>query len=178
MRKLAAIKTRTDNDQTDGVNVVDVRFYCTTNRIVKRSDGTYVNKDRNLAYSPKQMENRFASYYSIREPTLMITMTWGTDHSEIQICPWFLRKSRGFKFTDIQDTSQSFYALLSRIAIPVVARVVYKPIGALVLMDKVIVHELTHTSQAFPATVDMSENPYGKYKIPPLSSYDALPFTF
>jgi hypothetical protein len=60
----------------------------------------------------------------------------------------------------------------------VAARVVYKPIGALVLMDKVIVHELTHTSQAFPATVDMSENPYGKYKIPPLSSYDALPFTF
>ncbi|KAI4949074.1 hypothetical protein J4E91_005537 [Alternaria rosae] len=163
MKRLAAIQKRIDSDQTSSeADIYDVRFYCTTNRIVKRSDGEYVNKDRNnLAYNPKELKSEFAHCYNIEQPTLMITMTTTGGHSEIQICPWFLRKSRGFKFTDLQDTSQPFYAMLSKLIIPIAAVTRYRPIDALVLMDKVIVHELTHTTQARPATSDMTDNAYG-----------------
>jgi len=164
MRQLAAIQSRTDSDQTNFPSkITDVRFYCTTNRIVKRSDGGLVNKDRgNRVYDPEELESKFASCYNLKPPTLMMTMTFIGEYNEIQICPWFLRKSRGFKFTDLQDTSQPFYAFISRLAIPVLAMIKYKPIDALVLMDKVIVHELTHTSQAAPATRDMTNDSYGK----------------
>jgi len=170
MEQLSTIQKRTDSDQTvSAAKLYDVRFYCTTNRIVKRSDGKYVNKDRNnLAYNENELNSEFAHCYSLQQPTLMITMTTLEGHSEIQICPWFLRKSRGFKFTDLQDTSQPFYAMLSRLIIPFAARTLYRPIDALVLMDKVIVHELTHTSQAMPATRDMTDEPYGKHMTFPL----------
>ena len=167
MNALAAISQHNQNDQTTagapGQGITDVRFYCTTKRITKRDDGRYINKDRNnLAYDTHELESRFAHCYDLVEPTLMITMRFINQYNEIQICPWFLRKSRGFKVTDLVDTNQPFYSSLSKLVIPVAAKLKYTPIDVFILMDKVIVHELMHTYQAFPATVDLSSEPYGK----------------
>lgn len=166
MNALAAISQRNQIDQTvpgaPGQGVTDVRFYCTTKRITKLDDGRYVNKNRsNLAYDPHELESRFAHCYDLMEPTLMITMRFVNLYTEIQICPWFLRKSRGFKVTDLVDTNQPFYATLSKLVIPVAAKIKYTPIDVFILMDKVIVHELMHTHQAYPLTVDLGPEPYG-----------------
>lgn len=163
MNALAAISQRNQIDQTTPGGVTDVRFYCTTKRITKLDDGRYVNKNRsNLAYDTNELESRFAHCYDLKDPTLMITMRFVHQYTEIQICPWFLRKSRGFKVTDLVDTNQPFYATLSKVVIPVAAKILYTPIDVFILMDKVIVHELMHTHQAYPATVDLSSEPYGK----------------
>lgn len=166
MNALAAISQHNQIDQTvpgaPGQGVTDVRFYCTTKRITKLDDGRYINKNRsNLAYDPHELESRFAHCYDLTEPTLMITMRFVNLYTEIQICPWFLRKSRGFKVTDLVDTNQPFYATLSKLVIPVAAKILYTPIDVFILMDKVIVHELMHTHQAYPLTVDLGSEPYG-----------------
>lgn len=166
MNALATISQHNQNDQTipgpQGEGVTDVRFYCTTKRITKLDNGRYVNKDRNnLVYDTNELESRFAHCYDLKEPTLMITMRFAYQYTEIQICPWFLRKSRGFKVTDLVDTNQPFYATLSKVVIPVAAKLRYTPIDVFILMDKVIVHELMHTHQAYPATMDLSSEPYG-----------------
>lgn len=169
MTALAAISQYNQNDQTTGQNyqgegrgITDVRFYCTTKRITRLDDGRYVNKDRNnLVYDTNELESRFAHCYDLVEPTLMITMRFVYQYTEIQICPWFLRKSRGFEVTDLVDTNQPFYATLSKVVIPVAAKLLYTPIDVFMLMDKVIVHELMHTHQAYPLTGDLQPNPYG-----------------
>ncbi|KAF2687476.1 hypothetical protein K458DRAFT_386292 [Lentithecium fluviatile CBS 122367] len=158
---LAAISQHNQQDQTVPGGIQDVRFYYTTKRITKRADGNYINKNRNLAYKPKELESRFAHCYNLREPTLMITMTWTGEYSKIQICPWYLRNARGYKVMGLIDLNQPFYTAMSKTVIPIAAKFVYTPIDAFVLMDKAIVHELTHTSHAHPSTVDMKPDPYG-----------------
>lgn len=181
MNALAAISQHNQNDQTipappEEGGVTDVRFYCTTKRIAKLDNGRYVNKDRgNLAYDTNELESRFAHCYDLKDPTLMITMRFVYQYTEIQFCPWFLRKSRGFKVTDLVDVNQPFYAALSKVVIPVAARLLYTPIDVFILMDKVIVHELMHSHQAYPATVDLSSEPYGKNTPPPLPPHIHLP---
>ena len=64
--------------------------------------------------------------------------------------------------TDLVDMNQPFYATLSKLVIPAAAKIKYTPIDVFILMDKVIVHELMHTHQAYPATVDLGAEPYGK----------------
>jgi hypothetical protein len=173
MARLAAISTFNNNDQTTsdasnrGDGITDVRFYCTVKRIKKLGHDKYLNKDRNLEYDPQDKIDRFARCYDVNPPTLAITMTWSGQFSEIQICPWFLGKSRGFAMSDLSSLSkQPFLAALSRFTVPVVAKMAYTPLDSFVLMDKVIVHELTHTDQAsIPlrfATDDSKPDPYGK----------------
>jgi hypothetical protein len=167
-RRLGQLSQRTNDDRTSstklGEGLTDVRFYCTTKRITKRSDGRYVNKDRNnLAYVTGEVTSRFASCYDLKPPTLMVTMRMGpNEYSEIQICPWFLQQARGLKFTDLAHIGQYSYALLSKWKLPKEAKKFYTPLDTYLLMDKVIVHELTHADQAYPATTDLSEDPYGK----------------
>jgi hypothetical protein len=173
MTRLAAISTFNNNDQTtsdaspSGVGITDVRFYCTVKRIKKLGPKKYLNTDRGLEYDPEDKIDRFARCYDVNPPTLAITLTWDGQYSEIQICPWFLGKSRGFKLSDLSSLSnQPFLASLSRIVVPVAAKMFYTPLDSIVLMDKVIAHELTHTDQAsIPlrlATIDVSDDPYGK----------------
>ncbi|KAH8724711.1 hypothetical protein GQ44DRAFT_727499 [Phaeosphaeriaceae sp. PMI808] len=121
------------------------------------------------------------------ESTYYVTIDDG-QFNEIQICPWFLEKSRGFKFSDLLDLlHQPFVAFLSRMAVPAAARLLYTPIDAFVLMDKVIVHELTHTDQAYltdrMSTVDLGDDPYGfknakamaqKYRANPIIPNDPM----
>jgi hypothetical protein len=51
--------------------------------------------------------------------------------------------------------------------LPTVARAIYTPIESFVLMDKVIVHELTHSDQAYLldhySTIELSDKPYGEH---------------
>ncbi|KAF1828488.1 hypothetical protein BDW02DRAFT_635139 [Decorospora gaudefroyi] len=172
MTRLAAISTLNNNDQTTpnahpgGNDIIDVRFYCTFKRIKKIGDERYLSKDRNLEYNVEDKVDRFAGCYDVRPPTLAVTMTFDGQFSEVQICPWFLGQSRGFKLSDLSSLSnQPFVAFLSRLAIPAVAKLLYTPIDSFVLTDKVIAHELTHTDQASLSdhfsTIDVGDKPYG-----------------
>jgi len=77
--------------------------------------------------------------------------------------------------TDLVDTNQPFYATLSKVVIPVAAKLFYTPIDVFMLMDKVIVHELMHTHQAYPLAADLQPNPYGKNTPLFLLMYTFLP---
>ncbi|KAH8693463.1 hypothetical protein GQ44DRAFT_832706 [Phaeosphaeriaceae sp. PMI808] len=158
---LQRLRNRNDNDQTalhQGIS--DVRFYCTFKRVEKK-EGKYINKDRNIVYKPTDLTSRFAHCYDLSPPTLMITFTVPGLYSEIQICPWFLTNVRGYKLKDLASLGSSFYHLISKVVVPVVAKTVYTPIDSFALMDKTIVHELTHTDQLVQPTVDVEPKPYG-----------------
>jgi hypothetical protein len=177
---LARISQHNNADQTVdgavGVGITDVRFYCTVDRIEKRigdkKSVQYFNKERNIVYDPNDLTSPGGSYancFDIHSPTMMVTLTFPkrkeedvNKFSEIQICPWFLRKARGFKLKDLSDFKSSTFSALSQIAIPVVAALSYRPIDMFVLVDKMIVHELTHTLQALYPTIDMEPEAYGK----------------
>ena len=88
---------------------------------------------------------------------------------------------------DLVNTNQPFYSTLSKLVIPVAAKLVYTPINVFVLIDKVIVYKLIYTYQAFPATVDLSSNPYSKntpllflfiYTFLPYNTYTNTPFLY
>jgi hypothetical protein len=177
---LARISQHNNVDQTIdgpvGEGITDVRFYCTVDRIEKRLDAEkhvqYFNKERNIVYGAKDLTSPGGSYancFDIKESTMMITLTFAKtkeDNSEkfteIQICPWFLRKARGFKFKDLADFKSSAFTALSQVAIPVMALLKFRPIDMFVLVDKMIVHELTHTPQALYPTIDMEPEAYGE----------------
>jgi hypothetical protein len=178
MTALGAISAFNNNDQTTpgiqpgGNGIIDVRFYCTVKRIEKVGKDIYRNKDRDIRYNPHDKMSSFAFCYDLLPPTLALTMTgFEGQFNEIQICPWFLEKSRGFKVSDLSDishaTHQPVFAALSRMALPAVSRAIYTPIDSFVLMDKVIVHELTHSDQAYLpdhySTIDLGDKPYGEH---------------
>ena len=167
---LSRISQHNNNDQTSSAqNIVDVRFYCTVKRIGKNKAGEYINKDRNVAYKKGELSKpggRFGNCFDIKEPTIMITLTVPNGYSEIQICPWYLRSARGFKIRDLTDVPSSAFASLSKAVIPIAARIKYTPIDLFVLTDKIIIHELTHTPQAWPATKDLAPTPYGELTFP------------
>jgi hypothetical protein len=173
---LARISQHNNVDQTVagplGQGISDVRFYCTVDRIEKRRDGDtiqYFNKDRNVVYKADELTSPGGSYancFDIRDSTMMVTLKVKEKFSEIQICPWFLRKARDFKFRDLGDFKSLAFTTLSRVAIPIVAWTMYRPIDLFLLVDKMIVHELTHTEQALYPTIDMRPKAYGELAYP------------
>jgi hypothetical protein len=59
MIHLTAISQRNDVDQKTLGGITDVRFCCTTKRIIKK--GThYANRDRNIEYDTNDLDSRFA----------------------------------------------------------------------------------------------------------------------
>ncbi|KAH7095929.1 hypothetical protein FB567DRAFT_544185 [Paraphoma chrysanthemicola] len=163
---LLRLRNRNDNDQTSHTQngQIDFRFYCTVKRIEKRGD-RYWNKDRNMVYKLDEITSpggRFANCMDLTSPALMITFT-NTEfkYSEIQICPWFLSKVRGYKFKDLSSLPSAVFSLVARVAVPIAARVMYTPIDSFSLMDKTLVHEMTHTDQFSPPTIDVEGDPYG-----------------
>ncbi|KAH7348139.1 hypothetical protein BKA66DRAFT_447432 [Pyrenochaeta sp. MPI-SDFR-AT-0127] len=162
---LSRISQHNNNDQTSlAQNIIDVRFYCIVKRIGKNKAGDYINKDRNVAYTKGELSKpggRFGNCFDIKDPTMLITLTVWNHYSEIQFCPWYLRSARGFKIRDLADLPSSVYTSLSKIVIPAAAKLKFTPIDLFLLTDKTIVHELTHTQQAFPATKDLQPTPYG-----------------
>jgi hypothetical protein len=173
---LGTISQRNDNDQTvlggAGARTIDVKFYCSVKRIEKRRNGDkteYVNKDRNIVYKEGELTSpggSFANCFDILEPTMMLTLTVPDQYSEIQICPWYLRKARGFRFRDLTDIPSAAMQGLGKLAIPALGKAFYTPIDMFVLTDKMIVHELTHTDQAVFPTQDMAPKAYGKLTLP------------
>jgi len=122
----------------------------------------YFNKDRKdqngipLAYDEGDVTSRWASCYDVKPPTLAVTLRFPNEYNEIQLCPWYLTLERGFRLKELAS-GQTVFSTLSKVFLP-------SPVDACVLMDKVIVHELTHTKQAFPSTIDLDldNGPYGK----------------
>lgn len=78
------------------------------------------------------------------------TLAWGEFDqpaadiaAEIQICPWFLQYATIKRFKTIKDTSVT--ALLATAAIPTVQLLgIYAEVDAFSLLDKVLLHEMTH----------------------------------
>ncbi|KAF2271436.1 uncharacterized protein EI97DRAFT_437866 [Westerdykella ornata] len=143
----------------------DVRIFCTTKRIEKRKDGRYYNKNTESVYQEDEISNRFAHCLELTPPTAAITFNPEGQASEIQICPWFMTQVRGFKFRDLTELRAGSLTLgaLAKISLPVISSMAYTPIDMFQVFDKVILHELTHTTQAGdpkPAE-DMQPNPYG-----------------
>ncbi|OAK99902.1 hypothetical protein IQ06DRAFT_348414 [Phaeosphaeriaceae sp. SRC1lsM3a] len=166
---LLTLRNYNNNDDLTVGGVVDVRFYCTTKRIVKEGK-RYKNKERDppVYYKPNELTSpggRFANCFDVNPPALMITFTIdASHHSEIQICPWFLFNARGYKFKDMSSLPSSIYYAISKIAIPIEAKRKYTPIDSFILTDKTIVHELTHIDQWTPIPAeDVGEHPYGQY---------------
>jgi hypothetical protein len=165
LNDLLVVRSYGNADQTSGT-ITDIRFYCTVKRIEKK-EGRYRNKDRDIFYKERDLTfpgGRFANCYDLIPPALMVTLTVPGKYSEIQICPWFLASTRGYKIKDLSSIPGSAYYAISKAAVPIVAKVVYTPIDSFSLMDKTIVHELTHTDQSIPPTKDLDEDqgPYGK----------------
>jgi hypothetical protein len=73
-----------------------------------------------------------------------------------------LRKARGFKVTHLVSMDQPFYTSLSRVVMPFAVKLLYTRVDTFALMDKTIVHELTHTFQALPSTENTKSDPYGR----------------
>ena len=93
--------------------------------------------------------SKWADCFGVLSPTLAITTNPGQtignptgSLSEIQICPWFLSKQRGFKFRDFKSANALLIGTLARAAVPVVQKLVYAPIDAFSLFDKVLLHEV------------------------------------
>lgn len=165
LEQLLVVRDYNSHDQTRPL-VTDVRFYCTTKRIEKVGT-VYKNKDRGIDYKEGEAKHpggRFAHCYDTTPPTLMITFTVSiTQYSEIQICPWFLSYARGYKVKDMSSLPASIFTAISKIAIPIAARTAYTLIDVFSLMDKTIVHELTHADQHIPTLRDVDPDPYGKH---------------
>jgi hypothetical protein len=176
---LSRISQLNNVDQTriapDGTLTIDVRFYCTVKRIGKRTvidpagkeQSEYANKDRGIGYRAGSLDRpggRFGNCFDVKEPTLMVTLNPADlgKFSEIQICPWYLKNARGFRFRDLADVPSSLFASVSKWKLPSEAKKNYTPLDMFVLTDKIIVHELTHTDQARPGTSDMDPTPYGE----------------
>ncbi|KAF2272617.1 uncharacterized protein EI97DRAFT_461869 [Westerdykella ornata] len=170
-RPYKVIEGRLDNLQAistldgDAQGTTDVRFFCTMHRIEKRNDKRYYNKDLNVAYELGTITNRFSSCFDLTPPTLAVTLNVPNHRTEIQICPWFMTTARGFKFRDLKELRASSwsYGVLAKILMPPISAIKYTPIDAFALMDKVILHELTHTTASGGRTPaeDMSDDPYG-----------------
>lgn len=162
--RLLLLQNQTNADRTLR-EVIDVRFYCTVKRMEKVG-GVYRNKDRNIDYKENEVKfpgGRFANCFDVKPPTMMITFTVLTKHSEIQICPWFLSYARGYKFKDLGSLPASIYYAASKIVLPVAAKKMFTPIDSFVLMDKTIAHELMHIDQHNPIAEDLTGDPYGQY---------------
>lgn len=159
---LLELKDYNREDQTRS-RVTDVRFYCTTKRIEKVGK-VYRNKDRNIDYKVGEISSRFANCYDKKQPTLMITFTVSiTQYSEIQICPWFLAYARGYNRKDLESLPTRTFTAASKIVIPIAARTKYTSIDVFSLMDKTIVHELTHTDHHIPVLSDLQPHAYGQH---------------
>lgn len=98
--------------------------------------------------------SKWADCFDLLPPTIMITTNPGQiannpigSLSEIQICPWFLSKERGFKFRDFKSLNALLTGSLARAAMPLVSKALYTPIDAFSLFDKVLLHEVCITKR-------------------------------
>lgn len=98
--------------------------------------------DEDYVYPDGEITNRWASCFDLLPPTLMITTNPDGQHSEIQICPWFLRKARGFKYTDFKSVNAVVWGGLAKLVMDKIADKQYTPIDAFQLFDKVLLHEV------------------------------------
>jgi hypothetical protein len=62
--------------------------------------------------------------------------------SEIQICPWYLVKLRGWKVADWNSLNKVAWGGLAKVLMDPIARRVYAPIDYYNLFDKVVLHEV------------------------------------
>ena len=63
--------------------------------------------------------------------------------AEIQLCPWFVQYARFKRFKTFKDTSGT--AFLATAAIPAARLLgIYTEVDAFALLDKVLLHEMTH----------------------------------
>lgn len=62
--------------------------------------------------------------------------------SEIQICPWYLVKLRGWKITDWNSLNKVAWGSIAKVLMDPIANRKYTPIDSYNLFDKVVLHEV------------------------------------
>ncbi|KAF2422623.1 hypothetical protein EJ08DRAFT_653099 [Tothia fuscella] len=69
--------------------------------------------------------------------------------SQVQFAPWYIAflKRQSTKFKISKDLF-NFKATAMKLAMPVTAKTIFSPIDSVSLLDKVILHELTHAARA------------------------------
>lgn len=79
----------------------------------------------------------------------MYTYTFKRHADSIQICPWFLQYIKGKKFQTVRGVTQ-WRAFLAVVGVDkLITKVKYRPIDLLSLWDKVMLHEMMHTTAGY-----------------------------
>ncbi|KAJ5216528.1 uncharacterized protein N7498_002935 [Penicillium cinerascens] len=140
MNLLAKAKDRKDNEDPDGVTVV---IYCGFDRFEARADGQWYDKD--LDYVFKKDESFEACKGA--QPVVAYTEVPKDRKkpSQVQLCPWFLNwmKSKDTKSLKEAEAKGLFWRAISKGLSK--THMLLTPIDVTSLLDKVILHELTHT---------------------------------
>lgn len=106
---------------------------------------TVIAADKGYVYPEGDFTDKWANCRDKLPPTIMITTnpSLGQEHfSEIQICPWYMIKMRGYKISDWKDLYQVAWGSVAKVVMDPIAAMVYTPIDADTLPDKVILHEV------------------------------------
>ncbi|KAF2722593.1 hypothetical protein K431DRAFT_311582 [Polychaeton citri CBS 116435] len=128
----------------DGVNI-----YCNVDRVLKRKNGDYA--DTSTGYILEDFDD--SALNSCKTLSGDIAITWTPDATEdgnlyypsqVTLCPWFYQWGRSQSLQQWSDLRTK--SLLATAVIPAVTKGwPFTPIDAINLLDKVLLHEFTHT---------------------------------
>ncbi|KAJ5455566.1 uncharacterized protein N7458_003830 [Penicillium daleae] len=140
---LVKAKDRKDNEEPDGSTIV---VYCGFDRFKPTLDGRWYDEDLDEVLEKDQAFETCKG----NEPT--VAYTWNSPNKDkppqIQICPWFINWMKSVDTHSLKDAQPK--ALFWRAVSTSLSKMhtLLTPIDVDSLLDKVILHELTHTRVA------------------------------
>ncbi|KAJ5464868.1 uncharacterized protein N7458_000554 [Penicillium daleae] len=143
MSLLAKAKDRKDDEDPDGSTIV---IYCGFDRFEPRPGGQWYDKDIDEVLEKDQ------SFEACKGLQPNVAYTWVPEEnskpSQVQLCPWFLNwmKSKDTKSLRDAEAKGLFWRAISKGLSK--AHTLLTPIDVISLLDKVVLHELTHTRVA------------------------------
>ncbi|GME51410.1 hypothetical protein GTA08_BOTSDO07478 [Neofusicoccum parvum] len=121
----------------------DMVVYCGMDRFEKREDGRYYDSHGDEVVS-KDTQSEWRDCFDFLPNTLAYTHNPTARYpSQIQICPWFITWAKGNRYQTWEDVQKK--AKFFEKALPYLSKWPFTPIDAESLLDKVILHEMTHT---------------------------------
>ncbi|PKY00046.1 hypothetical protein P168DRAFT_285561 [Aspergillus campestris IBT 28561] len=140
-RLLRAREEITDGDPDDQTIVV----YCGLDRFEEREDGLWYDKDIDDVL---EKDESFGACKGAEPTVAYVLVSPGNTPSQLQLCPWFIEWMQGINIKNVHkvDKKSVFWKILSKGLVKMKA--VLTPMDVASLLDKVILHELTHTRNA------------------------------
>ncbi|KAK4503189.1 hypothetical protein PRZ48_006617 [Zasmidium cellare] len=143
------IKSMRNENADPGNNPDEVVIYCDMERLEERDDGWYDTVTGIALEDPPDHE--LQECRDKKDRTLMYT--WVPENEDQQpigpgqvtICPWFLQYSRQLKYKTFKDISSKYLKALFQIPLSTTKLGPFEPIDTVNLLDKVLLHEFTHT---------------------------------